>query len=226
MPCSRLEASRSSPAVLALSAERMPPGASLPALLDQSSRRVKSQLEQGLAAERARRHERLQRALDGKRYRRIERDLVNLTADLAHAERDGTRKAADWLAKRLDKHRRHVREMVRASKLDEPAEVHAVRKELKKYRYAAELARGAFASAPTKQFLALLSDVQDVLGAWNDNAVAEQWLERLLPGLPANTRAQAHQKLAVRLASERADNLRRLEKCLGALVHEEPFWKG
>jgi CHAD domain-containing protein len=182
-------------------------------------------VEEALELERAKQRKRLRRALDGTRYAHIERELVNLTADLTHDERDKDDGAGPWLQKRLTKHRKHVLNMVTKSDFRDPLEVHAMRKELKKFRYTAELARGAFAGSATKEFLGQLSDVQDVLGAWNDAAVAEAWLKRFAQGLSERARAQIERAFVVQLEEERAAKVSDLQHCLDGLLQIQPFWE-
>jgi phosphohistidine phosphatase len=199
--------------------------ATLPALEGKNDARMKAHVNEALELERAKQRKRLRRALHGVRYERIERELVDLTAELAHRERDKAKRAAPWLTRRLTKHRKHVLSMVKNSDFRDPLEVHAMRKQLKKFRYTAELARGAFAGAATKEFLGQLSDLQDVLGAWNDAVVAQAWLEHFAKELSPARRAQVARAFVAPLEGQRAAKQSDLQRTLGGLLDLEPFWQ-
>ena len=199
--------------------------ATLPTLRGLADQSLQRTLEHALTKEKKQQHARFARALEGARYRKLELALVNLTAELAHAERKGERNARKWLIKHLDEHRERVAGMARESDFSDATAVHELRKELKKFRYAAELGRGGFADDSTKAYLSQLSKLQDMLGAWNDSVVAEAWLERLLRSAPARTRARARSVFAEELGREREASVQGLLAALEELTHTPAFWK-
>jgi phosphohistidine phosphatase len=193
----------------------------LPALRKLGDARASRALERALNAEKARQHARFERALTGSRYVRLERELVQLDAELTHAARKGKKCARGWLRKRLDEHQQHVAAIALERDFADAHALHGLRKELKKFRYTAELARGAFAEEPTRAYLSGLSQLQDMLGAWNDSVMAEAWLGRLLPG----ARSRALATFGHALGSEREASVQGLAKALDQLAAAPAFWK-
>ncbi|MGI4954432.1 MAG: CHAD domain-containing protein [Janthinobacterium lividum] len=111
-------------------------------------------------------------------------EFLALTAGLAHAASARPWLAGDpqpdlgsFAAERLSGRLRRVRRIGRS--LDEVpvAELHELRKDCKRLRYAAEFFQPLFAGKPQKRFVAGLSELQEELGHLNDGAA--------IPGLMA-----------------------------------------
>jgi len=111
-------------------------------------------------------------------------EFLALTAGLAHAAAARPWMAGDpqpdlgsFAAERLSSRLRRVRRIGRS--LDEVpiAELHELRKDCKRLRYAAEFFQPLFGGKPQKRFVAGLSELQEELGHLNDGAA--------IPGLMA-----------------------------------------
>jgi CHAD domain-containing protein len=130
--------------------------------------------------------------------------------------------AADLLDARLARVTRRGR---RIRALD-PEGLHALRKQLKKLRYAADMLAPIFPGKRVARYLRALRTLQDGFGSLNDAAMAASWLSG--PGAPA-TDAPAVQRaagwvlgsLAVRTAHDRP----RLFEHWDALARAKPFWR-
>jgi inorganic triphosphatase YgiF len=130
--------------------------------------------------------------------------------------------AADLLDARLARVTRRGR---RIRALD-PEGLHALRKQRKKLRYAADLLAPIVPGKRVARYLRALRTLQDGFGSLNDAAMAASWLSG--PGAPA-TDAPAVQRaagwvlgsLAVRTAHDRP----RLFEHWDALARAKPFWR-
>ena len=79
----------------------------------------------------------------------------------------------------LERRNRQVIKYGKALVGEDPAQMHALRIACKKLRYTAEMFGSLFAEAKTKNYVAALSELQDVLGTLNDIAVAHRLLNEL-----------------------------------------------
>lgn len=79
----------------------------------------------------------------------------------------------------LERRNRQVIKYGKALVGEDPAQMHALRIACKKLRYTAEMFGSLFSEAKTKEYVAALSELQDVLGTLNDIAVAHRLLNEL-----------------------------------------------
>ncbi len=106
----------------------------------------------------------------------------------------------------------------------EAERLHALRILAKKLRYSAEFFAGLYDKQKAKNFLAALSDVQDVLGQINDIAVTH----RLLDELAGSPDLSAHQDAVVLakgwIAHDLSHQFTALRKAIQRFGREQPFW--
>ena len=110
-----------------------------------------------------------------------------------------------FAAKSLDKRWRKVRKTARHIETLSVEERHALRKELKKLRYAAEFFEPLFRPSRVKPFLAALKRLQDVFGELNDTAVLEARLGELPADMLADAEVQHATGLLIGTFRTRAD---------------------
>lgn len=92
--------------------------------------------------------------------------------------------ARDCFAQRLDAwHKRNLRDARRFETLDDEA-LHALRKRLKRLRYATELGSPWFDTKEARRYAKDLSRLQDELGLFNDHATACPLVSSLAPSQP------------------------------------------
>lgn len=163
-------------------------------------------------------------ALESRRYARL---ILRFQKWLADLEREIPRDAfeqpvTEFAATVLRKTRRELmRERRPLSRL--PAEdLHTLRKNGKKARYATEFFSSLYEASSTKPYLKLMSKLQDSLGLANDATVARQILWSLRPG-------RLHPDV-VRLVQDWSDD--RIHACIAAatpqwrrLRRARPFWR-
>lgn len=103
--------------------------------------------------------------------------------------------------------------------------LHSLRKELKKFRYAADMLMPVFSGRKVVEYLRTLKDLQNSFGSLTDAAMAEIWLS----GAEAPGREQADAQratgwvlgtLAVKVADDRPELFERWRK----LARAKPFW--
>jgi phosphohistidine phosphatase len=176
-------------------------------------------LARALDARRSQHQRALQNALSSRRYADLVRDLLALEAELAHGERPGHKRATSWLEERLGHRLARAQASARGLELGDADATHALRKELKKLRYVAELARGAFGRRRVHRFLEALGALQDALGSWNDAMAGAALIEHALRDLPAAQRTAARRELGE--LEPAADEL---EPWLERVRKLEPFW--
>jgi triphosphatase len=105
-----------------------------------------------------------------------------------------------------------------------PAELHPLRKSLKKVRYSVEFLQSIFPPKKAKRFLRRLKKLQEALGEINDAAMAT----RLAEGLAADKHLElAPSVAAISLGQERAaqDAMKALAKTWQAYCEEPRFWR-
>jgi triphosphatase len=129
--------------------------------------------------------------------------------------------AAQLLDKRLGKVTRMGRRIERLDAED----LHALRKELKKLRYTAEMLAPIYPEKRVAAYVDALRDLQDTFGSLNDAAMAEADLTG--PDAPGRDRPDVQRAvgfvlgtLAVRVGDDRPKLFRRWEKFAAA----RPFW--
>jgi CHAD domain-containing protein len=106
----------------------------------------------------------------------------------------------------LDRQWKRVRRAGKQLRELEPAQLHALRIEVKKLRYAIEFFQSLYPRKAVKAFLDQAAELQAILGALNDATVTSQLLGTMAPGAPSTTEsagivrgwvgAGAHQALA------------------------------
>jgi triphosphatase len=146
--------------------------------------------------------------------------------ELAALERDLERPADDaqrarrFLSRRLDKRRRRTLRHFEAVLRKDLPELHRLRKQLKKLRYTAELARSLYPARAerARKFLRSLGELQDILGALVDAQVAHALLESLRAPQPLRLR------LTTQLAQHEAASLAELEAGFQQFADAKPFW--
>jgi inorganic triphosphatase YgiF len=103
---------------------------------------------------------------------------------------------------------------------------HALRKELKKLRYAAEFFRSLFPDRRVKPFLASLRRLQDLFGELNDAAMLEARLDQLAAQMPPDPDARFAAGLLIGSASARADiHWHEARVLWKALKRQRLFWE-
>jgi inorganic triphosphatase YgiF len=95
------------------------------------------------------------------------------------------RPAVDFAREALARRDRKARKRAKHLAALTTSERHRLRITLKKLRYAAEFFAPLFAAKDVASYLKKLSDAQDVFGALNDAATAEQIVDRILKHAPA-----------------------------------------
>lgn len=165
---------------------------------------------------------RVVKAAGSARTRRLMRRVQALEAELAETAADASEQQATlFLARALRVQRRRARRHAKRVLTHDLSEVHALRKELKRLRYTAELAVALFprSRADALRFVRVLSRLQDVAGEFVDLAAAENTLASARP-----TRAM---RAGVATTSEAArTHLRReVERRIERFLDAEPFWK-
>jgi triphosphatase len=126
-------------------------------------------------------------------------------------------------AKRFDRSGRHLDTF-------DAARLHQLRIAAKKLRYSAESFAGLYDRKKSESFLAVLSEVQEVLGQVNDVAVAH----RLLDELAADAALAAQQEESVLeavnlsrgwIAHDLDHQLDRLRKSIRRFNKQDAFWE-
>lgn len=136
------------------------------------------------------------------------------------AEVGGKMLVGEWADKVLTRRFKQFRQAGKGFKHMDPAERHRLRIAGKRLRYAAEGFAPLF-GGKAERFLALLSKLQDGLGAANDIAVAH----RLLASLSHDRRqARAAGLVEGFLASEAGQRSQSLGELVRAALKLKPFW--
>lgn len=105
------------------------------------------------------------------------------------------------------------------------AELHDLRKALKKLRYGAEYFAGLYPPKPVKQHRKATKRMLKLLGAGNDAAMAATLAERLCAEDGRSELAPAVGALAQWSEARRAKALRKMPKAWDALTAAPPFWR-
>jgi inorganic triphosphatase YgiF len=135
--------------------------------------------------------------------------------------------AAEVARSVLEKRHRRARQLGREIDRLGIAELHELRIELKKLRYASETFGTLFERKPVGRTVRRLSSLQTVLGHLNDEVVAQQLLDELLERMGSEASA-AHQRAAGFVlgwsAHERTVALEDLERRWDRFVRTKRFW--
>jgi triphosphatase len=161
----------------------------------------------------------LANALASPRFHALCEELASVEHALAADAQD--ERARRWLARRLDRRRRRALRSFEAVLRRDMHALHQLRKELKKLRYTAELAR-ALRPAHDRQaraFLRSLRELQDALGAVVDASVARALLASLRA--PEALRARVSRRIVRRTAPRLAELGPRLQR----FADLPPFWR-
>lgn len=160
----------------------------------------------GLAEQhRAAAYDAVRRMLDSLEYRRFKKDFRAWlkaegwrSAELSEPQRRGLDADAVGFARRtLNKHLRKVLKTGRDADQDSPDELHQLRIQCKKLRYAVEFFLPLFEG--TEEFLAHMKKLQDLLGILHDVAVMPVLIDSLLidTSLPGEADREVHRYAGV-----------------------------
>jgi len=183
---------------------------------------------------RAERHEALRRALDSVRVTRLclelgrfvaRREWRNQPLDESSARLFAP--ARGLAAELLELRDRKARRL--GSRIDElsPAELHRLRIQLKRLRYAGELLGGLYPGRRRERYLERLPELQDRLGRLADLATAQGLLAGLLERIDPDARpacARAAGFVEGWAAADVAHDSRRLGKAWERFARARPFW--
>ncbi len=139
----------------------------------------------------------------------------------AGAEMEGS--ARRFARAALDQRLARVRAMGAADNVTAESR-HALRIELKKLRYAAQLFRPLFSGGGRKRYMTTLAALQDEFGALNDAAVAERLAMEAAAGQGRDA-ARAAGVLTGFCASEAEAAALHLAEDFGAFAQTPPFWE-
>ncbi len=127
-----------------------------------------------------------------------------------------------YAASALDRRLKHVVEPGKDLSGLSTAELHEVRKQAKRLRYATEFFAPLFPGKPTRRYLARLEHVQESLGTVNDAAVAAALLAEL--GGAGTDRAFAAGVVRGFVAAGSAHHMGEVTQVWKKFVAAEPFW--
>jgi inorganic triphosphatase YgiF len=122
----------------------------------------------------------------------------------------------DRLQHTVDKRGRHLARLA-------PAELHALRKSVKKLRYAVEFLSGLYGAKPVDRFLRRCKALQDLLGEINDAAMAGSQAAALAGDQASLSVAVGALERAV--AGRREEALARLPAAWAGFSERGPFWQ-
>jgi phosphohistidine phosphatase len=170
------------------------------------------------------------------RFADLLRELLAYEAELAH-ERGRSPKLRPFAARRLNKRLKKITrleaviEQGDASASRSPADprastLHALRKQLKKLRYASEFVRAAFPERATRHYLKRLAALQDVLGQLNDVAVGERLLAAGLKNIAGRAeRQRLREQVRTRLDAAALSAGLEFEHAWRNFEDATPFWR-
>ena len=171
------------------------------------------------------------RALASPRYRRLLPELQRCLSEPSWRERAGADALAAWNRQardfaRYELARRAHRVRGHPHKLDslDTAALHRLRIAIKKLRYVMDALSPLFKPARAKTMLASLSNLQDILGALNDVAVAAQKIDAALPRAKRVAIAQLRAQIAAWRALRLKVLRRKLNAAWRAYRNVKPFW--
>lgn len=173
-------------------------------------------------------YETLRRYLEGPEFGRLEVGLVQVAALrpwLANADEDQSTmlagKAETYAAALL--HRRLDHMLAPGADIEQlPVDdLHAIRKEGKRLRYASEFFALLFPRKLTRRFIEHLADLQEELGHLNDGAAAGMLMARLTGG---TDRAFAIGVVTGFVAAHNQGRRRQISRAWSKFRKQEPFW--
>ena len=143
-----------------------------------------SALVDAVRRQRRRRHQELLTELDSERYLRLLEDLANAERSVPLDPEVSATALGEPLLRRMTATawKRAVRTAHHLGDEPDPADLHALRKRVKRTRAAAQLATPVI-GAEARRFAKRLATLQDVLGDLNDSVVTRRWLEAEAPEL-------------------------------------------
>lgn len=181
------------------------------------------------------RQERLRRSIDSPRYTRLALELGRWLARRGWREQRvdartarlfaPARELAGELLRRRDRKARRLGE--RLAELSVP-ELHRLRIQLKRLRYAGELLGGLYPGRTRQRYLKPLAELQDRLGRLADLATARALLADLAERVDPESRAACtHAAGFVEgwAAADAARAMRRLDKVWRNFARARPFWR-
>lgn len=147
--------------------------------------------------------------------------------ELAFVDSKRARKRARRQAKkRLERRLERVLEHASAGTSQDPAELHELRKELKKLRYASEFVSSLFDVDAVHPYVASLEHLQDVIGALQDRAVSERLVGQLLHGPEGEEHLARATELVGRFyGKQRQPGEKSVDRAIARFVATEPFWR-
>ena len=173
--------------------------------------RASTELVELLETDRKREAERVSRVLSSKRYTALIAKLSELETNLADGKRG--KDGRQWLAAKLEGRAARVQRLLPQVSAGELSALHALRKELKKLRYVAELGQQLF---PEKRLDACLKQVRRLssqLGKLCDAAADQAVLQGALSRLPKRTAAALERELAPLLSPQAPDISQLTRQC-------------
>lgn len=149
----------------------------------------------------------------------------NLEALRAREARDEEKPALPLARKALHKRLSTLRKLAESAETARAPQLHALRKELKKLRYRAEVLAPLFDSRRVKAYDVSVARVQSALGSMNDVATTRRALRavstRHRSGPVTAAQRMIRKELTAREQDAREKALRRLQK----LCAQKPFWR-
>jgi CHAD domain-containing protein len=181
-------------------------------------------LERAVQDERAALLNDARKALASQRFVHLVRDLLAYQGELS--QRKHSLKLRGYARKKLDKRLAQANALRDAVDSKDPVAQHALRKQLKKLRYACEFVCAAFPDRAAQRYLKRLETVQDALGALQDVAVAEHVLAAQLGHLdPRTVRSPLPGKIRALLDERSARATEALARAWRKFERADPFWR-
>ena len=134
--------------------------------------------------------------------------------------------AADYADAVLQRRYRKLRRLGRRHAELTPPELHRLRIQAKKLRYAADFFRSLYGRKPARGFIEALAAIQDVLGVINDTATGQELLQEAAECAGRRRRRldRANALVAGWFAALTDDHLGRLGRQWDAVAERVPFW--
>jgi triphosphatase len=131
----------------------------------------------------------------------------------------------DFAASVLDKRHRRLRKRGGDVPDAPAAERHRVRIDAKKLRYAAEFFASLYAPKRVRRYVGALEDLQDILGALNDAAVAERLLQEVAAAEPEPVAPRVEGLVRGWIAATAGHELARYRRAWREFEDAKPFWR-
>ncbi|MGH8695323.1 MAG: CHAD domain-containing protein, partial [Burkholderiales bacterium] len=152
-------------------------------------------------------------------------DLAGLVRTV---DADASRLAApvgEFAASVLDKRHRRLRKRGGDVPDAPAAERHRVRIDAKRLRYAAEFFASLHPPKPVRRYVDALEDLQDILGALNDAAVAERLLQEAAAAAPEPIAPRVEGLVRGWMAATAGHELARYPRAWREFEDAKPFWR-